>query len=197
MDRNSSWQGTLFIIFIAFCLGHGIFFGDFKINLQCEKYLPGERYCQLTRTRLSGEVEETFKPGELKRAILDKDIVYDDQGISTTYYKVVLETQKGKIPFGIRTSWIGDKKERVSQINDFLENSNTTLLDIEEDNLQTLLWSFIIGSISILFLLALIPISYLCSKLYRGIRARLVLILDRMNKQPQKAPLSLEKETKG
>ncbi len=195
MDRNSSWQGTLLVIFITLCLLDAIFFGDVKIHLQCDQYSPVERYCQLTRTRLFGEVEETFKQGEFKRAILDKDIVYDDEGVSTTYYNVLLETQKGKIPFGIRTSWIADKKEKVSQINDFLENTNTTLLDIEQNNLQTLLSSFIIGLISILFMLALIPIAYGCWNLYRGIRGRLVLILDRMNKQPKKAPLSLEKET--
>ncbi|MGD1808498.1 hypothetical protein ACP6PL_24110 [Dapis sp. BLCC M126] len=195
MARNSSLAGILFVIFIAFCLLNTIFFGDFKIHLQCEQSLPGERYCQLTRTKLYGEVEETFKPGELKRAILDKDIVYDDQGGSTTYYKIMLETQKDKIPFGIRTSWIGDKKERVSQINDFLENTNTTLLDIEEDNLKTLFWSFIIELIGILFMFALIPIAHLCGKLYRGIRAKLVSILNWMNKQQQKAPLSFEKET--
>lgn len=193
MARNSSVAVIPFIIFIALCLLNAIFFSDFKIHLQCEQSLPGERYCQLTRTKLSREVEQTFKPGELKRAILDKDIVYDDQGASATYYKIVLETQKGKIPFGVRSSWIGDKKERVSQINDFLENTNTTLLDIEEDNLQTL--SFIIESIGILFLLALIRIAHLCGKLYRRIRAKLVSILNWMNKQQQKDPLSFEQET--
>ncbi|MGD1808503.1 hypothetical protein ACP6PL_24135 [Dapis sp. BLCC M126] len=203
MNRNSSWEKTLvvgFITILALGLLNAIFFGAIKIHLQCEKSSPGEIYCQLTKTRLVGEVEQTLKPGELKRARLDEDIEYDENGGYTIDYNVVLETQKGKIPFGVSTSWIGNKKERVSQINDFLENTNTTLLDIEQNNLQTLFVSLIIELRSILFMSALALIRYLYSKLYqlyRGIRARLISILDQMNKQPKKAPLSLEKDTQG
>lgn len=197
VDKSTIVIATALLLSFAFPLVMlivQIFFTDVQVHLQCEKSQPAETYCQLTRRKLFREKKQTLVSGELKGAIID---TYTDEAENS--YKILLETQKDRIPFGISTSWIGDKKKKVNQINDFVEDSNITLLDVKQNDtiafvLDLIRW----GCWSITY--GLIPIAFLCSmllKIISKIRARLGSMLNHMNKPPKKALFSLEKKPQG
>lgn len=118
------------------------FFMDIQVHLQCEKSVSGEIYCQLTTTKLLKQQKQILIPGELKSARLKIDSY--EEGIS---YKIMLETPKGKIQFGMSSSQKAGKKKIVNQINNFINKSNINLLDIKQNNTRIYLAQLIFSGL--------------------------------------------------
>ncbi|MGD1715558.1 hypothetical protein [Dapis sp. BLCC M172] len=161
-----------------------LIFRDIKVNIECKKSPNAEIYCQLHRTNILKQQTQTFLPGELKGATLNR--YTDEDGNS---YQIMLKTKKGNILFGMSDGSIRSKQEKVNQINNFIEDSNITLLNVEKDDTVQFFWDLIscgyIVAIS-LWVMLLVMIQF--------IRERLTSILNQMNKPPKKALLSLEEK---
>jgi hypothetical protein len=120
-------------------------------SLVCQ-YQAAQPRCQLTAQRLVGAAE-AVPLGELKAAVLVKQ-PGRHKGKDSTFYQVILETDRGRFWLTSNDRWdFGSKAPIVEEINRFLAQPQAGALRIDSGQ-SSLFWMMgkIFGSLSLFFL---------------------------------------------
>ncbi|MGL4622289.1 MAG: hypothetical protein ACRCZS_25065 [Chroococcidiopsis sp.] len=97
---------------------------------------PASAMCELVRINwFGGEKSKTFISG-LQGATEETKIKKDDNGITTSVYRVVLHTNRDNVPFTEKyTAYDNENRQTlISQINTFVENPLQASLTVQEDD---------------------------------------------------------------
>lgn len=106
-----------------------LFFGEVA-TLTCDRIEMTQVACELTSKRLFKERVTSIPMGHLQGA--EVDVNRDSDGDT---YRVVLVTQNGRIPFtNAYSSRAKGKREKVNQIDAFINHSEQKSLTIRQDD---------------------------------------------------------------
>lgn len=131
--KNSFLKRFFFFLFATPFLGAGLFVmlevGKVSI-LQCDRPLPEQISCVLTRQNLLRKNTINLSTGQLKQAELGIS-----RGDDSDTYRVNLITDEGIIPLNNNySSGLESKRNNVNKINQFIQDSSLSNLTVIQDD---------------------------------------------------------------